>query len=160
MGRRPPHAPPRPRLLAKISSTTKADTQFVVALFDETAVTKGHGPVDVSIYLCLVVLGPKQGNWLRATKSSSARLAWDHRRTRCRVFWEPLTYPWRERAKAKLLEGRVEAAHVGCCVFCVLCVVLCLLAWLLFYYFLFFSLPTGRNRSVQSTNKQTLLHCK
>ncbi len=34
-----------------------------------------------------------------------------------------LVHPWRERAK--LLEGRAAAAHVGCCVFFVLCVVLC-----------------------------------
>jgi hypothetical protein len=63
----------------------------------------------------------------------TARLAWDHRRTLYHVFRAPQTYPWRERAK--LPEGRVEAAHVGCCVFCVLCVMLYLLAYLFFYYY-------------------------
>ena len=45
-------------------------------------------------------------------------LAWDHRMLQCHVLWALLTYPWRERAKP--LEGRATAAHVGCCVFCVL----------------------------------------
>ncbi len=37
--------------------------------------------------------------------------------------------PWQMlpcQKMAKELEGRVVAAHAGCCVFCVLCLVLCL----------------------------------
>jgi len=52
-------------------------------------------------------------------------LLWNHGEQH-RYDLEPLLpyYPWRERAK--LLEGRAVAAHVGCCVFCVvLCLLVC-----------------------------------
>jgi len=49
MGRRPPHAPPRPFLLDEIN----ADTRLVVASLDEKVATKGHGPVDVSVFFVL-----------------------------------------------------------------------------------------------------------
>ena len=37
------------------------------------------------------------------------------------MLWALLTYQWRERAKP--LEGRAAASHVGCWGFCALCVV-------------------------------------
>ncbi len=51
-------------------------------------------------------------------KPDHGRLAWewDHRTPQRHVLWAPLNYPWRE--KTNPLEGRVAAAHVGCCVFC------------------------------------------
>jgi hypothetical protein len=51
-----------------------------------------------------------------AAKPDHRRLAWDHREP-WRHWLEALVYcPWRERAKP--VEGRVAAAHFGCCVLC------------------------------------------
>ncbi len=58
--------------------------------------------------------GTSHGNCEPATR----RLLWTHGELRCQDLGVPLPYPWRERAKP--LEGRVVAAHFGCCVFCVL----------------------------------------
>ncbi len=67
---------------------------------------------------------PNKGTGRGTAKPDHLRLAWDHRRPQRHVLWlwALLTYPWRKRAKP--LEGRAAAAHVGCCVFCV--VVFCL----------------------------------
>ena len=64
---------------------------------------------------------PNKGTGRGTAKPDHGLLAWDHRMLQRHVLWALLTYPWRERAKP--LEGRVAAAHAGCCVFRVLCVV-------------------------------------
>jgi hypothetical protein len=49
---------------------------------------------------------------------ATGHLLWTHGELQCQDLGAPLPYPWRERANP--LEGRVVAAHFGCCVFCVL----------------------------------------
>ncbi len=45
---------------------------------------------------------------------TTGRLLLTHGESRRQDLGAPLSYPWRERAKP--LEGRVAAAHFGCCV--------------------------------------------
>ncbi len=52
----------------------------------------------------------------RTAKPDHRRLAWDHREPRRHWLGAPVFCPWRERAKP--VEGRVAAAHFGCCVLC------------------------------------------
>jgi hypothetical protein len=55
----------------------------------------------------------------------AVHLVWAHRDQRRQDVGPWGMLPWQKMAKP--LEGRVMAAHVGCCVFfCVLCFVLCL----------------------------------
>ena len=82
---------------------------------------KAKAPFGIYFLTCVVLHPQNKSTNSGATKPDHGCLAWDHRRPRRHVLWAPLTYPWRERAKP--VEGRTVAAHVGCCVFCVLCVV-------------------------------------
>jgi hypothetical protein len=67
-----------------------------------------------------------KGTSSRESKPAAGRLQRTHSKLLCLDLslrpWRML--PWQKMAKP--LEGRVVAAHVGCCVFCVfLCFVLC-----------------------------------
>jgi hypothetical protein len=73
---------------------------------------------------------PNKGTSSRERKPTAGRLQQTHSKPLCLDLrpWQML--PWQKMAKP--LEGRVVAAHVGCCVFCVLCyvqVAFQLLAW-------------------------------
>jgi hypothetical protein len=61
---------------------------------------------------------PSKGTSRGNREPATGRLLWTHGESRCQDLGAPLPYPWKERAKP--LEGRVAAAHFGCCVFCVL----------------------------------------
>ena len=80
---------------------------------------KANVPCCLYFLTCVVSRPPNKSPNSGTTKPDHGRLAWGHRRLRHYVLWPPLTYPWKERAKP--LEHRAVAAHVGCCVCCVLC---------------------------------------
>ncbi len=57
---------------------------------------------------------PSKGISCGDHKPTTRHLMWTHGESRRQDLGAPLPYLWRERVK--LLEGRVVAAHVGCCV--------------------------------------------
>ncbi len=57
---------------------------------------------------------PSKGTSRGDHEPTTGHLLWNHGELRCQDLGAPLPYLWRERAK--LLEGRVAAAHFGCCV--------------------------------------------
>ncbi len=79
-------------------------------------------PPPISLFVDVSYLvAPNKGTSHPERKPSAGCLQRTHRERRRDDLGAPLLYPWRERAK--LLEGWVAPAHVGCCVLC--CVVLC-----------------------------------
>jgi hypothetical protein len=61
---------------------------------------------------------PSKGTSCSDREPATGRLLWTRGESRHQDFGALLPYPWRERAKP--LEGRVAAAHFGCCVLCLL----------------------------------------
>ncbi len=57
---------------------------------------------------------PSKGTSRGDRKPTTRCLLWNHGESRHQDFGAPLPHLWRERAKP--LEGRVAAAHFGCCV--------------------------------------------
>ncbi len=57
---------------------------------------------------------PSKGTGCGDCKPATGHLLWTHGDSRHQDLGALLPYPWRERAKP--LEGRVAAAHFGCCV--------------------------------------------
>ena len=113
----PPLMPPVSRLLcvAALQRPPKANAPSIPLFFD------------VVEFVCL----NEESTAARA--SLMPRICYGTMGNQHRHDLEPLLpyYPWRERTK--LLEGRVVAAHVGCCVFCV--VLCCVVFASVFYYF-------------------------
>ncbi len=71
----------------------------------------------ISLFFDVFLFGaPNRQTSYRAAKPDHRRLASDHRELQRHWLGAPVYCPWRERAKP--VEGRVAAAHFGCCVLC------------------------------------------
>jgi hypothetical protein len=69
---------------------------------------------------------PNEGRNSNESAPNAAHLVWAHRDQRCQDLGPWRMLPWQKMAKP--LEGRVMAAHVGCCLFCVFCALCCVQA--------------------------------
>jgi hypothetical protein len=116
----PPHAQHQPRLLSKNPSHRGRrllfDCCFILQSFGHLRL-RHHFPsifLDASSFRL-----PNRRTSHCAAKPDHGHLSWDHRDPRRHWLGAPIACPWREMAKP--VEGRVTAAHFGCCVLCVVC---------------------------------------
>jgi hypothetical protein len=75
---------------------------LIVGYFHWLAATEGHGPIHLSIFSCLVVWHPKQGNRLRRRQT-----CW---RASCMDPWGDAA-PWVGSTSGLLMEGESKAAE-------------------------------------------------
>jgi hypothetical protein len=80
-------------------------------------------PSHLSLFDGSLLGAPNKGTNHGKSNPDSACFAWTHGELQCHNLGAQQPYTWRERAKP--LEGRAVAAHVGYCVFFVFLVVAC-----------------------------------
>ncbi len=113
----PSHTLQLPRASSPTSLRTQPPTpSWLLSLIIKRRPTKARAWHISLIFNVSSVGAPNRQTSHRAAKPGHRHLAWDHREPRCHWLRALVFSPWRERAK--LVEGRVAAAHFGCCVLC------------------------------------------
>jgi hypothetical protein len=115
----PPHAPHPPRLLSDIPPTAAANSYLIVAFSFKVLAPLGRGTISPLLFYVSSFHLPNRQTSHFVAKPNHGHLLWDHRDPRRHWLGAPIACPWREMAKP--VEGRVAAAHFGCCVLCVVC---------------------------------------
>ncbi len=115
----PPHAPHQPRLLSNIPPTVAVAPIWLLLFPSKFQPPKAKAPFPLFFFDASSFRLPNRQTSHCAAKLDHGCLSWDHRDPRCHWLGAPIACPWREMAKP--VEGRVAAAHFGCCVLCVVC---------------------------------------
>jgi hypothetical protein len=115
----PPHTLQLPRASSPTSLRTRLPTpSWLLSLIIERQPPKARAWC-ISLFFDVSSFGaPNRWTSHPVAKPDHRRLAWDHREPRHHWLGAPVFCPWRERATP--VEGRVAAAHFGCCVLCCL----------------------------------------